>query len=150
MLSLSYVGLPIGEHEIPGLGICGETEDEVLRIAELARDHFEQPGLKASIMCAFQSNHDGTTDFLLDFPGIGSTSIKGVQRSLAEKIRKGLSHFAYYFIILAYRVEGGSYQPINPKTFHLVKADVLIDKATVLGRNAIKVNWATIFDEFTE
>lgn len=83
MLQLRYVGIPHSGLEIPGICLCGDTESEVLDVANLALLYYETPGVKRTIQMGFKKDSAGTFDFLMDF-GIGKVDIRGVAAAISR------------------------------------------------------------------
>lgn len=148
MLQLRYIGIPHGEHEIPGVCICGDTKSEVLDVANMALQYYEAPGLKPIIQVAFKKNREGTFDFLMDFGiPVGNIDIRGVEAAIPERVERGLESFEGFFILLGYGTE--DFSLVDSHTFHMVRSEIELDGKIVQGSKKLKVNISDLVKSMT-
>jgi len=63
-----------------------------------------------------------------------------------QEIKKSLSNFLYYFIMIGYEIKE-EFRLISADQFYLFKQDIIIDGETIYGTNKHKVEWLSLLKE---
>lgn len=143
MLKASAFSIDSDEITIPGIIIFGENYDEAIKVAEMTRDHFEQPGFKSTIDVVFEESDNGDFDLIILFsPSVGSVKIEGVDNEIINNIVDGLKCVEKYIIILGYDFD--KLNIIESKTFSLFKNEINLNGKTIKGIAKNKVDWNNV------
>lgn len=143
MFRLGVVGTKLNERELHGLCIFGDSESEVLTIADMALQHFETVGPTRIIAIGFRLNERGKYDFLMDFgPLIGRVDIRDVEAAVPECIERALERVGAFFIVLGYGESNSTF--VDTSTFRLTQIEMTLDGRIVRGTRGVSINWTQL------
>jgi hypothetical protein len=144
MLRLSLTHVIHHDHRIPGLCIVGDTYQDAIVVADMARSYYETPGLKDPIVVSFSHGDEETVEFVLDFgPAIGAVNITDVDGDFPPQIHSAIREFGAFFILLGFGEH--DITVIDPKTFHMVKRDLVYNGRHMLGAKRSCIDWVDVF-----
>lgn len=142
-----YVGIPIDDCEIPGICFCYPDKGAAEEAFKIIHEYLLDQDSKSLTLKLFK-NDKGNYDLHMNIVTAKQdmkTTISGIDPSFIEKLKEGLRKVTYYVILTGF-TEGGDFQLLTPKKFHMFKQDILIDGEKIIGTSECTLDWISIFE----